>query len=529
MRHGKSWAALAMLIVVGCGPSKPQRNMVGYVPPTSLPAQPKQTMLSDRQASVWDNIMSYLDQSAFEIEHVDRDKGLIIALYSGNPEPYIDCGSIVTQENGALGQIAGSVQNVALNYQIDDEPVILQRALTLNSRIIIRIEEQRNGTVVSTDTNYVVTKTVNVEEGSGALREGNREVVDFDAGNRAEFSKGTACQPNGSLDLALLQSLPNVVGGWSEIDRDELPADDVTLSPDGLSFVPETESPSSSEVAAVDEPETTGDVASVEVEGLDAAVVPPAANDRSIDDAADWILPKEGLPRGVLPRQDPPAADVPVTDTSPDAAPTTDPPTAAVPQPAPVTTAAIPPEQPVEADIGISDSGSIVDQTTAALLKSFECEGVEWHYCDMVEFTAPYRKVNIDNLFGLTINTTETATSQAIGSDLQLDIDLPSFTSYLHVAYALRDGTVEHVISSPEAWPADLSHRLENTGHTMSGPQGLALFIAIASDQPLFLSAPSGREDARDYLARLRERLAEIEALGTENRITASQLLINVE
>lgn len=516
MRHGKSWAVLAMLMVVGCGPSKPQRNMVGYVPPTSLPAQPKQTMLSDRQASVWDNIMSYLERSAFQIEHTNRDKGLIIALYSGNPEPYIDCGSIVTQENGALGQIAGSVQNVALNYEIDDEPVILKRALTLNSRIIIRVQEQRKGTVVSTDTNYVVTKTVNVEEGSGAVREGNREVVDFDAGKRAEFSKGTACQPNGSLDLALLQSLPNVIGGWSEIDRDDLPNDDVALSADGLSSVPEPQNPSSSGVITVDEPEAGGDVASVE--GLDAAVVPPAASETPADDAADWIMPKGGLPRGVQPSPDVPATDVPppAADTAP-----------AVLPPAPVTTAAITPEQPADADT--SDSGSIVDRTTAALLKSFDCAGVEWHYCDMVEFTAPYRKTNIDNLFGLTINTTETATSQAIGSDLQLDIDLPSFSSYLHVAYALRDGTVEHVISSPETWPADLSHRLENTGHTMSGPEGLALFIAVASDQPLFLSAPSGREDARDYLLRLRERLAEIEALDTENRITASQLLINVE
>ena len=32
----------------------------------------------------------------------------MIARYSGDPKPYVDCGSIVTHQNGTLDQIAGS-------------------------------------------------------------------------------------------------------------------------------------------------------------------------------------------------------------------------------------------------------------------------------------------------------------------------------------------------------------------------------------------------------------------------------------
>ncbi len=224
MRRGKSWAVIAMLVLASCGPTKPFLDMVGYVPPTSLPAQPKRTIVQDRLDQVWYNLIAFLQQSDFDVDHTDRNKKLIVARYSGNPEPYVDCGSIVTHENGMLGQIAGSVEDVSLRYRIDDQPVVFKRTLNLDSRIIIRLQEQPLGTIVSTDTTYVVTKIIDTGSSSGNTREENRETVSFSAGKRAEFSKGTACQPNGSLDLAILQRLPKVIAS-GEITRAALPVD----------------------------------------------------------------------------------------------------------------------------------------------------------------------------------------------------------------------------------------------------------------------------------------------------------------
>lgn len=234
MRRGKSWAVLAILALAGCATSTPFRDMVGYVPPTSLPSQPKRTMVQDQPSRVWSNLIAFLEASDFDIDHTDSDKKLIIARYSGNPALYIDCGSIVTHENGGLGQIPGAIEDVALNVELDDNPVVLNRALSLESRIIIRLQEQSLGTVVSTDTTYVVTKTVEVEHSPESMVEGSHEVISFSAGKRAEFTKGTVCQPNGKLDVAILQNLPHVIGS-NEIARADLPVDqfeegDVRLS-----------------------------------------------------------------------------------------------------------------------------------------------------------------------------------------------------------------------------------------------------------------------------------------------------------
>jgi len=224
MRRGNSWAVLAILVLASCATSTPFRDMVGYVPPTSLPSQPKRTMVQDQPSHVWGNLIAFLEDSDFEIDHIDSDKQLIIARYSGNPELYVDCGSIVIDDNGELGQIPGAVEDVSLNSKLDDSPVVLNRVLSLESRIIIRLQEQSLGTVVSTDTTYVVTKTVDIEQSPETTTEGSHEVISFSAGKRAEFTKGTVCQPNGDLDVAILQDLPHVIGS-NEIARADLPVD----------------------------------------------------------------------------------------------------------------------------------------------------------------------------------------------------------------------------------------------------------------------------------------------------------------
>jgi hypothetical protein len=226
MRRGNSLAVLAILVLVSCATKTPFREMVGYVPPTSLPSQPKRTMVQDPPNRVWNHLIAFLQSSDFEIDHADGEKRLIVARYSGSPERYVDCGSIVIHENGALSEIPGAVEEVTLNARQGDVPVLLKRGVSLESRIIIRLQEQNLGTVVSTDTTYVVTKTVDMEPSPAATTEVSHEVISFSAGKRAEFTKGTACQPNGALDVAILQNLPHVIGS-NEIARADLPVDQV--------------------------------------------------------------------------------------------------------------------------------------------------------------------------------------------------------------------------------------------------------------------------------------------------------------
>ena len=280
-------------------------------------------------------------------------------------------------------------------------------------------------------------------------------------------------------------------------------------------------------------------------EGIDAARVPLPEPDQTV---GDWVLPEQGLPTAALPapREIKPELELPKTEQeSPPAAANQplSPPVVSLPNAAGTgqeTTLLVPPAAENEPSEGqqqganktgadVESPATIVDNTTRKLLESLDCNGEEWHFCDLVELTTPLRKRNIKELFGLTINTTESFTAQVVGHDLELDILFPSFPSNLHVAYARRDGTIEHVMSSAEVWPADQVHRLTQSDKTIPGPPGLAMIVAIASDKPLFSSPPNGTEDATVYLGRLKQRLSQMEAEDPGGSIAASQLLIYVE
>lgn len=527
MRHGKVWAVLAVFALAGCASSGPLEDMVGYVPPTSLPAQPKRTLVAEERGRVWDQLVDVLEESAFEIDHIDEAQSLLVARYSGDPEPYIDCGSIVTHQNGTLGQIAGSATAVELNYELERKPVILNRALNLDSRIIIRLSDQGSGgTVIQTDITYVVTKTVDVADPSGETKEGNRETVSFEAGNRGEFSKGTTCQPNGSLDLAVLQSLPNIVGS-DEIDRAALSdfetetADIESLDENEIVPLTETHELASPELASVDNDEP--EAALRDVEQLNAAALPEAS---SSEPTYDWVLPEQGLPSAALPSRNPADESDVRTTTVPENVLDVEPAEKVVEDVA----ALAPRDARVDETITSENTPTtIVDDTTRKLLTSLDCAGDEWHFCDLVELTTPYRKRNIEQLFGLTVNTTESFASQVVGRDLELDILFPSFPSHLHVVYAKRDGTIDHVMTTSEIWPADLAHQLTQSGKTIPGPPGLAMIIAIATEGPLFDDVPKGAEDAATYIGRLKQRLSDLETENSVEPIAASQLLIFVE
>ena len=548
MRHGKDWAALVALgaFVVGCTPSKPLplKDMVGYVPPTSLPAPAKRTLVRDDIESTWAHLVDFLERSSFEIETADRAKNLLVARYSGNPEPYIDCGSIVTHEGGILSQITGSTQTANLNYELESEPVILDRTLNLDSRIIVTLTDQSPDTVINTDTTYVVTKTIDIVSKSGEVTQGNRETISFNAGGRSEFSKGTSCQPNGFLDLAVLESIPNIVVS-DDIDRSQLPKAVTDLSLDIESERSDADDASSATDTGAQSPGSKTDIgnttAGSDIESGVGAASPLADIEEPADSKiVDWNLPKEGLPRAALPAPSPPndqAAVVPAPGSAPGglgATASTSPLSPSLREPGAQTAAAADnstqPALPVAAAPRLDGEPlTVVDETTNKLLDTLDCDGIEWHFCDLVRLTAPYRKRNITNLYGLTVNTSESFADQIIGSDLKLDFLFPSFPSYLHVAYARRDGKIDHVLASSETWPADRSYRFEGGNQTVPGPEGLAMIVAIATDEPLFPSLPSKTEPAKDFINRLVERLSEIDIDGPQGLIAASQLLIYVE
>ena len=74
--------------------------------------------------------------------------------------------------------------------------------------MVVSLQPEGRNTVVSTDTTYVLTKTVDAALPDGDDLGHVRETISFRTGESGTFSKGTQCQPNGRFERAVLDSLP---------------------------------------------------------------------------------------------------------------------------------------------------------------------------------------------------------------------------------------------------------------------------------------------------------------------------------
>ena len=138
-------------------------------------------------------------QSPLEVDLADPERGIIVARYSGDPEPYVTCGWILVDRGGELEQVPASGQ-ASFKRVVQGRRLEVNRDLNLDARLVVEVKPDGDGAAVETTSNYVLTKTVAVENEAGWTQGRAQEVVSFSSGGRGEFSKGTVCQPNGALE-----------------------------------------------------------------------------------------------------------------------------------------------------------------------------------------------------------------------------------------------------------------------------------------------------------------------------------------
>jgi hypothetical protein len=160
-----------------------------------------------------------------------------------------------------------------------------------------------------------------------------------------------------------------------------------------------------------------------------------------------------------------------------------------------------------------------------------QCGGADSVYCQVRDITAPYRQANEQQSLGLAVTAFGGRGATLFEGDrLALDINFPSYDSYLHVVYFQRDGTVGSLIAGDEhVWPANAQHYVEETQYEIAPPFGIEAISAIASEEPLFTRARPRFESAGDYLAALRQRLADLKATYPDTQIAADFVLVRTE
>lgn len=201
MRHDKRRpgpAAVVLLALAGCAGTGGNIDLrQRYVEPTGRPGASLRIITDAPADEVRERVLAGLEETPLEVSRVDPDGDFIVVRYSGDPEPFVDCGMFGVGRAGELGPAA------AARRAIEADGRDLERMMRLDGRLVMTFEEENGQTAIDTDATYVLTKMVR-EQGSELW---GAETVAFSSGRRGVFPKGTICLPTGAFEDAAREAL----------------------------------------------------------------------------------------------------------------------------------------------------------------------------------------------------------------------------------------------------------------------------------------------------------------------------------
>jgi hypothetical protein len=255
MRPTVGFVGLLMGALGACAVDTGQPPRLDYAPPSELPSQSGSASVGQPAGLIWNQLLDRLIQASLQIDLADPERGIIVARYSGDPEPYVTCGWIVVQQGGDAEQVP-AVGDASFDRMVERRRIEVNRDMNLDARLVVEVKPGGDDAAVRTVSNYVLTKTVVAADRSGRQRGSAREVVSFSGGGRGKFGKGTICQPTGSLERVVLDVLPRM----AHVEGSGAPTD-----------------PQTAEIGA-------------QAEGRGSSLTPPAADDSAL---ASVVQPAE--------------------------------------------------------------------------------------------------------------------------------------------------------------------------------------------------------------------------------------------
>jgi hypothetical protein len=182
------------------------RPEMAYLPPSGPPAAIPSAYVGQPPFLVFGNILDRLQQQGLEIRRLREAEGRIIVGYHGDPESFVDCGWIVTYDDDGLDRVPAARADATFERRRGGRIVDVDRRLDLDAEMVVEVEPRGDATVVSTATDYALTKTATSPTGAPL----DEETVTFASGEAGSFAAGTTCQSTGTLERLVLDALPAV-------------------------------------------------------------------------------------------------------------------------------------------------------------------------------------------------------------------------------------------------------------------------------------------------------------------------------
>lgn len=206
----KSFFVCAVAIsAAGCA------STTSYMPPLIEPSMAVYSVtVPGSRDDVWAKAVPVLGKRFFIINNMDRSSGFMNVSYSGDPEQYVDCGTIRTGFQNLAGdrvfEFPASRQNQKFQLLHPTQGLFdVERSVSLDGRINLVFEDGLAGqTRVTATAKYVLTKTLRVP----ARNYSASDTISFNSGGAATFSSaddapGTRCVATGVLEKEVLRAV----------------------------------------------------------------------------------------------------------------------------------------------------------------------------------------------------------------------------------------------------------------------------------------------------------------------------------
>jgi hypothetical protein len=211
MRPTVGFTGLLMGALSACAIDTGQPPRLSYAPPDERPTESGSANVGQPAGMIWNQLLDRLIQASLQIDLADPERGIIVARYSGDPEPYVTCGWILVGQGDDAGQVP-AVGDASFKRMVEGHRLEVNRGMNLDARLVVEVQPGGDDAAVTTGANYVLTKTVVAADRSGRQRGSAREVVSFSGDGRGKFGKGTICQATGALERVVLDVLPRLAG-----------------------------------------------------------------------------------------------------------------------------------------------------------------------------------------------------------------------------------------------------------------------------------------------------------------------------
>ena len=199
----------AVFFFSGCASGK-----LDYIKPSTHSANTNTKLIDHPRDMVWNSAVPELGKNFFIINNLDKSSGLINISYSGDPEQYVDCGTITSYVKNARGERSYKfpASSALQTYEVLEGINLfsVQRKMNLEGRINVIFQEiTPDKTQVTVNTKYVLTKEGTAIYLVDGARANFSDTISFGTGSSGSFpingqGQSTDCIPTGKLEQSIL-------------------------------------------------------------------------------------------------------------------------------------------------------------------------------------------------------------------------------------------------------------------------------------------------------------------------------------